>query len=151
MNAEAIVKELINKANVMQMATSIDNKPWVCNLHFYADSENNLYWISTEARLHSEHIKANPNTAATILIHENTSQENYVIGLSISGESELLGSEVAESIAQGYINKLGRDQQLLKDIKSGQNPHKFYKMKPSKIILFDNKDFPDNPRIELVI
>jgi hypothetical protein len=51
-------------------------------------------------------------------------------------------------LSTSVIRKLGRDQQLLDDIASGKNPHKFYRLKPSRIVLFDTKNFPDVPRQE---
>lgn len=145
---EDLIRQYINQAKVMQLATTVDNQPWVCHLHFYADEALNLYWISTEVRRHSLEIATNPKVAVTILVHENTEQENYVIGLSITGKAELLGDDIDKKIAESYVKKTARAASLVEDIKSGKNPHKFYRIKPSKIVLFDSKDFPENPRQE---
>jgi len=135
----------------MQLATSQNDQPWACTLHYYSDKDLNIYWVSTLERQHSQDIAKNPNVAAAILVHENTPEERYVIGLSIQGKAELIGEQVPEEIGKGYIQKLGRDSSLLSDIASGKNLHKFYKLTPSKIILFDSKNFSDNPRQEIVL
>ncbi len=135
----------------MQLATAADNKPWICTLHFYADEQLNLYWISLENRRHSQELAINPLASVTILVHENTPEEDYVIGITVEGKVELVGSNIDEQVGNGYINKLAKDQSLLEDISSGNNAHKFYKLIPSNIVLFDSKDFKDNPRQELKV
>jgi uncharacterized protein YhbP (UPF0306 family) len=133
----------------MQLATSFNDQPWACTLHYYSDEDLNLYWVSTLARKHSKDIEQNPKVAATIMVHENTSAEPYVIGISIQGTAELIGEQVDPTIGEAYVSKLGRKPNFLSEIASGQNPHKFYRLKPSAIILFDNKNFPEDPRQEL--
>jgi len=149
MQVEALVRKYLEQINIMQLATSVNDQPWTCTLHYYSDRELHFYWISTLEREHSKDIAQNPQVAAAILVHENTPDERYVIGISLQGSAELIGEHIDDEIGQGYIQKLGRDPQLLSDIAKGKNPHKFYRLKPSKIILFDSKNFPDSPRQEL--
>lgn len=151
MKPEDLVKEYLPMHRVMQLATSAANQPWACNIHYYSDDDLNLYWISTTDRRHSQDIAQNPQVAATILVHEDAPGENYVIGVSIEGKAELIGQNIDEQIAGDYINKLAKDPSLIKDIASGKNPHKFYRLKASKIVLFDSKNFPDNPRQEVTL
>lgn len=148
MELNQLIQQYLEQVNIMQLATSVDNQPWACTIHYYTDSDFNLYWISTLAREHSKHISQNPNVAAAILVHENTPEEPYVIGISVAGTAELIGEKVDEQIGAGYVKKHGKDSSFLPDIASGKNPHKFYRLKPSRIILFDNKNFPDDPRKE---
>jgi uncharacterized protein YhbP (UPF0306 family) len=146
-----VVKQYAQSINIMQLATSVNDQPWACTVHYYSDEDLNFYWVSTLVRKHSQDIAQNPKVAAAILVHENTVEERYVIGISIEGKSELIGENVATQIGQNYIQKLGRDQSLLSDIATGKNPHKFYKLTPTKIVLFDSKNFPENPRQEMVL
>ena len=141
----------LKKARVMQLATSADNKPWVCNIHFYSDDNFNFYWISTLARRHSQDIEKNPSVAATIKVHEDTPEEPYVIGLSVEGKAELMTEKEAKKIAHHYKEKLDKPQNLIDDIFAGRNPHKFYRLQAEKFVLFDPKNFPDNPRQEYMI
>jgi uncharacterized protein YhbP (UPF0306 family) len=151
MNPTELVRQHLAQAKIMQLATSADDQPWVVTVHFYADDELNLYWISTLARRHSQAIEQNSKVATTILVHENTAEEPYVIGITIEGVAELIGETPDETVGQGYVAKLNKDDNFLADIASGTNPHKFYRLKPTKIVLFDNKNSPDNPRQEIVI
>jgi uncharacterized protein YhbP (UPF0306 family) len=146
MQAEELIKQYVEQAKLMQLATSLNNQPWACTVHYYSDKDLNFYWISTLEREHSQAIAQNPKVAAAILVHENTPEERYVIGISIEGEAELIGEQIAVEIGNSYVEKIGREPSLLSDIALGKNPHKFYRLKPTKIVLFDTKNFQDNPR-----
>ena len=146
-----VIKQYLEQTRVMQLATSFNDKPWICNVHFCTDNDLNFYWISTPMRRHSKEIDQNPHVAVSIKIHEDTLDEQYVIGLSVEGKAELLTEKDAKKIAAFYKNKLGKAQSLLDDIFAGRNPHKFYRLKPEKFVLFDTKNFHDNPRQEYKI
>lgn len=151
MDIKKLLHDHLQKARVMHLATVVNNKPWVCNIHFYVDDDFNFYWISTTARRHSQEIEKNPNAAITIKVHEDTPEEKYVIGVSAEGKAELLNDEETAKIGKLYSKKLNKPATLIEDILSGKNPHKFYRLKPANIVLFDTKNFPDNPRQEMKI
>ena len=134
----------------MQLATAVDNQPWACNVHYYADAAFNLCWVSTLKSKHSQDIAKNPKVAAAIMVHENTAAEPYVIGISIEGTAELIDQNVTKEIAEGYAAKHSEDDDM-PAIVAGKHPFKFYRLEPSRIILFDNKNFPKDPRKELNI
>lgn len=146
-----LIKIYLENNRVLQLATSVNNKPWVCNVHYYTDKDLNFYWISTLSRRHSKEIELNMNIAVTIKVHEDTPNEQYIIGLSAEGKAELITEKKSKKIADKYKNKLGKQQSLIDDIFAGRNPHKFYRMKPENFVLFDTKNFPDNPRQEFKI
>lgn len=151
MKPEELVKKYLPTVNIMQLATSSNNQPWACTVHFYSDENLNLYWISTLERRHSQDIKLNPKVAATIMVHENTAEEDYVIGVSIEGTAELLAEKIDDATVQAYISKLSMDTAFMAKVKAGKDAHKFYRLTSSKIVIFDNKDYPDNPRQEFSI
>lgn len=151
MDLKKLIKEYMAEMRVMQLATSVNNQPWVCNVHFYADDELNIYWISTPSRRHSEEVKENSKVAMVMKIHEDTVDEKYVIGLSAEGTAEMLTDDEVKVIGKDYLAKLGKDPAIFDDILSGKNPHRFYRMKASKFVLFDTNIFPADPRQELVI
>ncbi|HUD10473.1 MAG TPA: pyridoxamine 5'-phosphate oxidase family protein [Candidatus Saccharimonadales bacterium] len=148
MNVEELVRKYTPGVNIMQLATSVNNHPWICTVHFYSDEALNFIWCSNTDRRHSEELKQNQQAAAYILIHENTPDEDYVIGVSIMGVAELIGSKIEEKIGQGFVKKLRKEKNYLEDIASGIKPSRFYKLTPKLIVLFDNKNFPNNPRQE---
>lgn len=148
MKKEEIVRKALKEQKIMQLATSRDGQPWLCTVHFYCDDELNIYWFSTEARRHSREITDNPKAAAYVLVHENTPEENYVIGITLEGAAECLGTNFDEEIGVGYVNKHAKDANFIADIKAGANSHKLYRLRPDNIVLFDNLHFADEPRQE---
>lgn len=149
MNPLDLVKEYLAQVMIMQLATSDGNEPWACNVHFYADDDLNIYWLSTQDRVHSKHIVANPNVAAAILVHENTAQEPHVIGVSISGQAELVAEDSADEIHKANLAKFTDRKDLIGRLTSGENPHVFYKFTPKTMNIFDTKNFPESPRQEV--
>lgn len=151
MNLKKLINDYLNTARVMQLATSVDNQPWACSVHFYSDDDLNFYWVSMTTRRHSEEIEQNRKVAITVKIREDTPSEKYVIGISAEGTAGLMSNEEVEKIGNEYIKKLGKDPKLLEDSLAGKSPFKFYKFTPTKIVLFDVKNFPDQPRQEIEI
>jgi len=147
MQPEELIKQYLGQVNIMQLATAVNDQPWACTVHYYADEDFNLYWVSKLEREHSQDIRENPKVAAAIVVHENTPEEPYVIGISVEGTAEMLDDKVGREVVEGYVDKHGKDSSM-SDIASGNNPHKFYRLKPSRIVLFDSKNLPDSPRQE---
>ena len=42
-----------------------NNKPWLCNVWYVMDNDNNIYFMSRETRRHSKEIEQNPNVSCT--------------------------------------------------------------------------------------
>lgn len=132
----------------MQLATSKDGQPWLCNVHFYADDGLNIYWRSTTERRHSKEIAENPKVAIVIKVHENTPEEDYIIGMTIEGTAELLAEATDHTVVDAYCKKLGKDTKTAEAIKAGTDPNKFYKITPKNFVVFNTRDFEGNPRQE---
>ncbi len=149
MDLKKSITDYLKTARVMQLATCVDNQPWACTVHFYSDGELNFYWVSMTSRRHSIEIEQNPKVAIAVKIHEDTASENYVIGISAEGEAAQIEMDEIKKIGEKYISKLGKKPKLLEDILAGNGGFTFYKFTPSKFVLFDLKNFPDQPRQEL--
>jgi uncharacterized protein YhbP (UPF0306 family) len=151
MDPKKLIKEYLSQHRVMQLATSLNNQPWVCNVHYFSDDDYAIYWISTPERRHSKEINENPNVAITIKVHEDTEDDPWVVGLSAEGTARQLTTDETKAIGTQYLEKVSKAPSLLEDILSGKNPHRFYKMTVTKFVLFDTNNFPDNPRQEIKI
>ncbi len=143
MDPKKLAKEYLKTIKIMQLATAENNKPWVCTVHFYADDDLKLWWSSQTTRHHSRHIDKNPLASATMLVHENTSEKDYVIAVTATGQASLV-KDVPEGIKQAYITKLDRPAHLTPP----NNMQEFYCLKPESIVVFDTKNFPRDPRQE---
>lgn len=146
--AEECVREYVKTNNVIQLATSMDGQPWICNVHFYADDDLNIYWRSTPERRHSKEIAANPKVAAVIKVHENTPEEDYIIGMTVEGTAQLLAEATDHAVVDAYCQKLGKDDEARAKMKDGTDPNKFYKLTPKNFVIFNTRDFEGNPRQE---
>ncbi|HXE09808.1 MAG TPA: pyridoxamine 5'-phosphate oxidase family protein [Verrucomicrobiae bacterium] len=146
MDPKQLAQEYAQKIKIMQLATAEDNKPWVCTVHFYADKDLNLWWSSRTDRKHSQQLAKNPSASATIMVHENNPDENYVIAVTATGRAELV-KDIPEEVRQAYIIKLDRPEHLLPP----SNMQEFYRLKPDSMVVFDTKNFPQNPRQEFTI
>lgn len=142
------IKNHLQTARVMQLATSVNNKPWVCNVHFYSDDDLNIYWCSLPTRRHSQEIEQNPHAAITIKIHEDTTAEKYIIGLSAEGNVKKITDDDMKKIGVSYIKKLEKDENLIEEILSGKRSDTFYCLTPTNFVLFDTKNFLKDPRQE---
>lgn len=148
---EKLVRQYLPKFNTMQLATSKDDQPWVCTVHYYCDEDLNFYWISDTNRRHSKEIHDNPLVSSYILIHEDKPDERYVIGMSIIGRAEAVDSPDPQ-VVDGYLRKFaGNKAQFVENALNTEKPDKFYRLTPSKVILFDTKNLSGNPRQEWVI
>ena len=56
-----------------------------------------------------------------------------------------------EKIGASYIKKLDKDENLITDILSGKRSDKFYRLKPTNVVLFDTKNNTGNPREEFTL
>lgn len=86
---EQTIREYIEQIVHMSLATSIDNKPWVCEVHFACDDELNVYFRSTTDRRHCQEIAQNPFVAGNIVTQHFKNQK--VRGVYFEGSAELLG------------------------------------------------------------
>lgn len=148
MTPQDLLRQYLPTARVMQVASCADGKPYAVNVHYYSDETGNLYWVSFQNTRHSRELEASPNACAVIKVHEDTSEENWIIGVSIEGEVEYLGSNPGPGIAEAYQSKLDKPQQLMDDIKAEAKPLGFYRLRPSAYSLFDTKNFPKDPKQE---
>lgn len=134
----------------MQLATCEDNAPWLCTVHFYMDNDFNFYWVSQAGRRHSAQIAENANAAVTVVIHENTPEEKYVISVTATGLVEML-SDVEPEIRRAYIEKLDKPPHMLPDPGDPENTNEFYRLQPHRITIFDTKNFPNAPKQEFEV
>lgn len=145
-SVEELVREYLPQVQVMQFATSNNDQPWLCALHFVNDDELNLYWVSESKRRHSQELASNEKAAAYVLVHVNSKKEDYVIGISFEGTArEVLASDHPE-VVQAYVAKHHSSDSFKEKIANGTIP--LYQFMPTSIVMFNNKDFKDHPRQE---
>jgi uncharacterized protein YhbP (UPF0306 family) len=132
----------------MSLATSKDNKPWVCEVHYAFDDDLNLYYRSLTSRRHSEEIAANPNVAGNIVKQHLVGEQ--VLGIYFEGIAEKLAAGAEQEKACKLIQE--RLQAPDSIVEEAQRPdgHQFYKITVENFYIFGNLDNKGNNKYEVV-
>lgn len=144
MNPESLIRKyLTEKSNqIMQIATvSKTGQPWICTVHFVADKQGNIYWLSLPTRRHSQYIAENNQVAIAVVIKKDMP----VIGIQAEGRAtQVKGlTEIAKAMAI-YTKKYATGKDFYKRAKQGVNNHKLYKFTADQFQLFDEVNFADS-------
>lgn len=149
MELRQLITEYLDEAKMMQLATVRDDRPWVCNVWFAADPDLNIYWFSSTTRRHSHEVAANSHVAASICL-PHTPADKFARAIQLEGTAEQLSSpvEVAKAMKY-YVGRIFELSQVKNFMSNLDKPHRFYRIKPTTIVLFDTKNFPQDARQEL--
>ena len=146
-NVEATIREYIKDIIHMSLATTVNNKPWVCEVHFAYDANLNLYFMSLPTRRHSLEISQNPNVSGNIIVQHTEGQKPR--GVYFEGTAELLKNVTNEDPAYKALSeRFGRGEEMLEDA-TKDDGHKFYKITVSKYYLFDSRESSPSTKYEL--
>lgn len=145
-----LIEDYLKEAKLMQLATAIDNQPWVCNVWFAANDELNIYWFSSTTRRHSHEVLENQKVAAAIAMPQ--APNDAPRGLQLSGIAEMLirQEDIDKAIAV-YEGKIFSREKIKELMSHKERPHAFYRIKPSRFVLFDAVNFSENPRQEFTL
>lgn len=150
MKLRKLIEEYLQEAKMLQVATSKDNQPWACTVYFAFDNHLNIYWISKPNRRHSEEIRNNDKVAGVIVLPHTPGDE--VRGIQFQGVAkELITEDEATEGMKYYAKRFGMKSDRVKAILDGDDGHVCYKIIPSLYVLFDETNFPDNPRQEYTV
>ncbi len=148
MNPADLLKQYLGERHMMQLATVSHDQPWCCTVYYVADEELNLYWASLPTRRHSRELAEHPKVAAAIPVKFVNGEK--VIGIQVEGKAaQVKPSSKIRPITEQYAEKFHRDAQWVSDFINGRTAHKLYKLTPESFVLFDEQNFPENPRLEI--
>lgn len=148
MDPKNYIIKYLDTAQLMQVATSVDNQPWACSVYFAMDNAHSLYWLSRPDTEHSQSIAINPVVAGTVVLPPTYGEP--VQGLQFAGTARQIPDEELEAAFEAYAEKFGAHSRLAA-LRDGSDPHRLYQIKPVRFVLFDELNFPDDPRQEWVI
>ena len=146
MDLRELITNYLHEARLMQIATAKDNQPWVCNVYFAFDNELNLYWISTPQRRHSQEIEVNGKVAGTIVLPHTPGDK--VRGIQFEGVGKSATGDTMQKAMDTYASRMGMPEARKQKILEGKDAHIPYIIKPTLYVLFDEVNFPENPRQE---
>lgn len=146
MDLKQLIKDYLNQARLMQLATTVGNKPWCCSVWYAVDQDLNVYYFSAESRRHSHEAMQNHRVAGAIAAPQNP--EDPPKGLQFEGVVNRLEDPDDISAAKKlYVGRIFPAEKV-EALMAAANPHYFYRIKPTSFVLFDAENFPDNARQE---
>lgn len=146
-DVEKVIRDYLPQVIHMSLATSQDNKPWVCEVHYAFDDQLNLYFRSLTARRHSQEIAANPNVAGNII--KQFQPGNPVTGVYFDGTAKLLGPSDEQNQAFAVIGKRFNLGQAIMDEAKNPDGHQFYKITVTNWYVFGPFDGPSPQKYQL--
>ena len=145
-NLKKLISDYLKETTLMQVATAKGSQPWACSVYYASDHDFNLYWISKKTTRHSKEISTNKKVAGVIVSPHKMGDK--VRGLSFQGTAkELKGKEAAFGMLR-YAKRFAMKKPRVDKILKGLDGHYCYKITPKMFVLFDEVNFPDDPRQE---
>ncbi len=142
-----LIKDYLKKAKLMQLATSLGDQPWVCSVWFASDEDLNIYWISSTTRRHSQEVIKNKKVAVAVVLPQTPKDPPK--GLQLQGAAEeLTKKEDIDKAISVYKDRIFSIEDINELMENKEKPHKFYRIKPAQIVLFDAVNFGDGWRQE---
>jgi hypothetical protein len=145
-----LIRNYLKEAKLMQIATVNNDQPWACSVYFAYDDVFNLYWISTPSRRHSQEIEKNQRVAGTIVLSHTPGDK--VRGIQFQGiAQEGQDKTKTESAMKLYATRFTMSEDRMQAIIEHHDNHVCYGITSTMLVLFDEVNFPDNPRQEFRI
>jgi uncharacterized protein YhbP (UPF0306 family) len=149
---DTLVREYLKEAKLMQIATVKDGKPWVASVWYANDDKLNLYFISRKTRRHSLELKDNTNVAGTIVKPHTIGSGEKVRGLQFEGIASECTNADLETASTLYLQKYPTAEKIpLETLRKPDFIAAFYIIKPKMFVLFDEVNYPDDPRQEMPV
>lgn len=144
---EKTIREYLPGVIHMSLATCVDGKPWMCEVHFVYDDELNIYWRSKQSRRHSQDIAQNPRVAGNIV--EQHGMGDKPRGVYFEGTAERLDDvEMGDGVYELFAKRFGLGEEAVADAIT-EDGHKFYKVNVENIYLFDSRESSPSQKYRL--
>lgn len=145
MNLKSLINKYLQEAKLMQLATSVNNQPWICSVWFATDENMNIYWLSSTTRRHSKEVLKNNKVAGAITLPQTPNDPPR--GLQFQGIAKLLTEQKDIDKAMSvYAGRIFKKEDIIEFMENKEKPHRFYRIKPTQFVLFDAVNFPENSR-----
>jgi uncharacterized protein YhbP (UPF0306 family) len=135
-NTEKVIRDYLPEVIHMSLATSENNKPWICEVHFAFDEDLNFYFQSLPSRRHSKEIEENSYVSGSIVKQHFVGQDSR--GIFFDGQAEMLKNVDEKHIAYKlYSERFGIKKSFLEELKS-ENGRKLFKIIVNTFYIFDS-------------
>lgn len=147
-DVEKIVREYTAPLVHMSLATSENNQPWVCEVHFALDDKLNIYFRSLKTRRHSQQIAENPKVAGNIV--RQFALGEPPLGVYFEGSAKLLTTDSEREEAFAAMQpKLQTKPEALEEAKQPDG-HQFYKITVANWYVFGRFGDGSSQKYQLV-
>lgn len=146
LNVEKAIREYIDKSVHLSLGTStLDGKPWVCEVHFAYDNNLNIYFVSKLTTRHCKEITANPNVAGNIVKQHPLEESPH--GVYFEGTAEAI--EPSEQQLEIYCSRLSRNKEELTEQLEETDGRRMYKITITNWAIFGKFGLDANQKHEL--
>jgi uncharacterized protein YhbP (UPF0306 family) len=146
-NVEQAIRDYLPETVHLSLATSRDNKPWVCEVHFVYDDHLNLYFRSLFSRRHSQEIVINPHVSGNIVAQHKLDQN--VRGVYFEGIASMLkDQQEIQNAYQLFVHRLHVSPDILAEAER-EDGHKFFRISVQTYYLFDSRSSSPARKYEL--
>lgn len=146
-NVEVTIREYISGLFHLSLATSVNDKPWICEVHFAYDDHLNLYFASKTFRRHSQEIEENTNVAGNIIATHAVGQK--VRGVYFEGTVERLDAlDVDHPGFRSFSERFHKDPSYFQELTESDD-HRLYKISVDTYYLFDGRETTPGQKYEL--
>lgn len=142
-----LIIDYLAEARLMQIATVNGTKPWVATVWYANDKQLNLYFVSRRSRRHSMELVKNLNVAGTIVKPHVEGSGEKVRGLQFEGTGKECSNKEFKLADELYRAKFPSAARVPPAMEGTANMiATFYTIKPARFVLFDEVNFPEDPR-----
>jgi uncharacterized protein YhbP (UPF0306 family) len=144
-----LLRQYVEQGKLMQVATTSDHgSPWLAHCWYAADSNLSLVFMSRTARRHSLEIRNDPRVAGGIVSMDLQGLGQKVRGVIFEGAAEELVDGRADEAYDTYRSRWPQVETLapLEALRGTDAANRLWRITPSSFILFDEVNFPSEPR-----
>lgn len=150
MKPREATEKYMDEGRLMQLGTlQGQDQPRVNTVYYVASVDcKNVYWLSEPDRQHSVDLRNNPRVAGAVAIKADLP----VIGLQFTGVAgEVSDHAELKTVIDRYNAKYNNSAGLFYDrVLRGKNRHRLYRMNITRLELFDEVHFGNDP-IEITL
>lgn len=133
---EQLIRNYLPNIIHMSLATCVDSKPWVCEVHYAYDEDLNLYFNSLPSRRHSQEIAQNPYVSGNIVVQHGLGEKPQ--GVYFEGKAGMLNALQETEIAlRKYGARFSDRADFAKAELAKEDGGRFYKITVSDFYIFD--------------
>lgn len=133
---EQLIRGYLPNVIHMSLGTCVDNRPWVCEVHYAYDGDLNLYFFSLPSTRHCQEIAKNPSVSGNIVMPHGLGDKPQ--GVYFEGKAaKLEDAHAVESALQIYSERFNDRAEFAKAELAKENGWRFYKIAVSDFYAFD--------------